>query len=98
MTQRALSFRSAQNCENAKHPQCKCRCGGAAHGKARITDTRELPLDDPHSPSRECEICKGRGVLGGPEGLPLSGGEGRPCWKCAGKGRYLTKQVLKASL
>ena len=30
---RALSNTQAANCENAKHPRCRCRCGGALHGK-----------------------------------------------------------------
>lgn len=32
-----LSFREAERCENAREPQCKCRCGGAAHGAKRGT-------------------------------------------------------------
>jgi len=30
---RALSNAQAAACENAKHPRCTCRCGGALHGK-----------------------------------------------------------------
>ena len=30
---RALSKAQAVACENAKHPKCRCRCGGALHGK-----------------------------------------------------------------
>ncbi len=55
MPKRALSLRQAQNCENALHPTCKCRCGGALHGAKRGGDnppTREffMGLDegDPH--------------------------------------------------
>ncbi len=29
---RGLSNRQASACENAKHPRCKCRCGGRLHG------------------------------------------------------------------
>ncbi len=46
-----LSKALAMQCENAAHPRCACRCGGSAHGKARITDRErfdELPLEDPH--------------------------------------------------
>lgn len=53
---RALSLRQAQRCENAVHPKCRCRCGGAFHGSARVKagglDERQafeqLPEDDPH--------------------------------------------------
>ncbi len=31
---RGLSNRQASACENAKHPRCKCRCGGRLHGAA----------------------------------------------------------------
>lgn len=49
-----LSFRQAYNCENAKEPVCKCRCGGSLHGAKRGGEepNREffetLPDDDPH--------------------------------------------------
>ena len=50
---RALSVRQACRCETAKTKTCKCRCGGAAHG--RYTDGKLdceyfalLPADDPH--------------------------------------------------
>lgn len=51
---RALSLSQAATCENAKHPNCRCRCGGAFHGIARIIDMTDraafeaLPEDDPH--------------------------------------------------
>jgi|SRR6267154_4591797 len=51
---RALSEAKARECENAVHPRCQCRCGGAAHGKARIApdapreEYEKLPEDDPH--------------------------------------------------
>lgn len=44
---RALSFRQAQRCEQAEGKRCQCRCGGAAHGKAR-GEVDDLPEDDPH--------------------------------------------------
>ncbi len=84
---KALSLRAAQACENAQYPACECRCGGAAHGRARIADVRQLPLDDPHSPSRDCEKCRGTGKQ-------YSGTEWeRSCWKCDGIGRYISKKV-----
>lgn len=52
--QRALTFKQANTCENATSPKyrCKCRCGGACHGIARIVSDRlafqELPVGDPH--------------------------------------------------
>lgn len=36
---RALSERQAASCENAKHPRCRCRCGGALHGRTRHGQT-----------------------------------------------------------
>ena len=46
-----LSLRAAQRCETACTPRCKCRCGGALHGKGRGADSeffKGLPKDDPH--------------------------------------------------
>ena len=51
---RSLSERQAKQCENAKTPRCRCRCGGAFHGKGRLrmdaprTDYEALDADDPH--------------------------------------------------
>lgn len=51
---KSLSLKQAQNCENAKEPVCKCRCGGALHGAKRGGETpgldffEGLPSDDPH--------------------------------------------------
>jgi len=47
---RQLSARQAAACENATTPRCKCRCGGAAHGAARVTidELGLLAADDPH--------------------------------------------------
>ena len=52
--ERPLTLKQAQNCENAREPVCKCRCGGALHGAKRGGDTptatffETLPEDDPH--------------------------------------------------
>ena len=32
---KALSLRAAMRCEEACTPRCRCRCGGALHGKFR---------------------------------------------------------------
>jgi hypothetical protein len=47
---RPLSQREADRCENARELVCKCRCGGAKHGAARVPDGdfSRLPIDDPH--------------------------------------------------
>ena len=51
---RALSEAQAKRCEEATHPRCRCRCGGAAHGAKRLGEDPEraafeqLPEDDPH--------------------------------------------------
>jgi len=57
---RALSLTQANRCETAKHPNCRCRCGGGLHGSRRLLEnaTREdfeaLPEDDPHHlPTKE---------------------------------------------
>jgi hypothetical protein len=44
---RPLSYFAASTCENATHPRCRCRCGGALHG-ARRGPVERLPPDDPH--------------------------------------------------
>jgi len=43
-----LTFGQAQSCETATGPVCRCRCGGAFHGIARVTNPTELPEDDVH--------------------------------------------------
>ena len=86
----ALSLRAAQSCEHAIGPVCKCRCGGAMHGKARVLDTRSLPLDDPHSPSKACPRCKGKGKI--PWWNELGQTE-IVCPKCRGPGRFLTRKM-----
>jgi hypothetical protein len=53
---RPLSASQAANCENAREPHCKCRCGGAGHGSKRAPEGKEddrtwyeeLPETDPH--------------------------------------------------
>ena len=68
---RALSLRQARNCENAKHPRCKCRCHGVLHGASRsqvMTEAQPsrawfeaLPADDPHHlPTKEERRAKRR--------------------------------------
>lgn len=47
MTTRRISYYQANRCENAEHPRCRCRCGGALHGRGR-GDPQDLPYDDPH--------------------------------------------------
>jgi hypothetical protein len=49
---KALSYRQASNCENAREKVCKCRCGGALHGAKRGDGEaffEGLTDDDPHS-------------------------------------------------
>lgn len=53
-----LSLRQAATCETAKHPRCRCRCQGLAHGRSVVDAvafdeiTRNffegLEQDDPH--------------------------------------------------
>lgn len=47
---RPLTQREADRCENARTPVCRCRCGGAFHGKGRVPDGdfSKLPPEDPH--------------------------------------------------
>lgn len=51
---KTLSERAAKNCEEAREPRCRCRCGGKLHGAKRggADASREwfeaLPADDPH--------------------------------------------------
>lgn len=47
---RPLTDRQANACEHAKSKRCRCRCGGALHGSARVGDRSQLPADDPHGP------------------------------------------------
>lgn len=74
---RALSWSQAQSCENATTPRCVCRCGGVLHGAARGRVVN-LPVDDPHSPTRLCPVCEG---------------EGGACRTCGGAGRVFVKSV-----
>lgn len=43
---RPLSQSTANRCENAKEPECKCRCGGALHGaKGKRIGRGTSPMD-----------------------------------------------------
>lgn len=64
-----LTQKQAANCENAREPVCKCRCGGALHGAKRGGDNPSdeffwaLPEDDPHyhpSPEKKAELASQR--------------------------------------
>jgi len=99
--QRALSFRAAQECETARGPVCKCRCGGALHGAARVGDTRTLPLTDPHSPSKECPRCKGKGSVSWVSYDWTNNADVRvetECQKCKGVGRVMDRKTQSAPL
>jgi hypothetical protein len=51
---RALSATAASKCEHATSRRCRCRCGGAYHGAARVDDPEALYLlddGDPHLPA-----------------------------------------------
>lgn len=98
--QRALSASAASECENAKHPTCKCRCGGKMHGAAR-GKISGLPVDDPHSPSALCHKCGGSGKITETDywAEPNERGEyprvEKDCRYCDGKGRYIKPAVLR---
>ncbi len=86
-TLRRLSERQSDRCENARKPTCRCRCGGAMHGKARGS-VWDLPLGDPHSLKKECAPCAGRG------GFVMPGGRTLPCVKCDGVGYTEPKKKI----
>jgi len=67
MSQRAISARTAYNCEMALEERCRCRCGGAYHGKRRKTVDRS----DPHAAAFFCPCC-------GAPARPNFHPEGRP--------------------
>lgn len=53
---RPLSDRQANSCEHSVSRRCRCRCGGAFHGAARVQDRSELPGDDPHGSMTHAQI------------------------------------------
>lgn len=62
-----LTERQAKNCEEAREPVCRCRCGGQLHGKQRggadasMQFYYSLPEDDPHyTPSPEAKAQRRR--------------------------------------
>lgn len=61
---RDLSLRQAANCEEAREPICRCRCGGALHGAKRGTGAiffGSLPETDPHYiPTAEARAARKR--------------------------------------
>lgn len=65
---KSLSFFQANRCEHAKHPKCRCRCGGVLHGKGRDlqdrADFEELPGDDPHRVEPKGPRCPDCGAKG----------------------------------
>lgn len=60
---KALTERQARNCEEAKLPRCRCRCGGLLHGAKRggVKPERSfyeaLPKDDPHCIPPKIKVC-----------------------------------------
>lgn len=82
---KALSKIAAQNCEDAKEPVCRCRCGGDLHG-AKRGPVGSLPIGDPHSLERICPKCKGDG-----QAVYIGAGElvKFKCPKCNGVGKIL---------
>lgn len=71
----ALFKKNADACENAKHPSCRCHCGGKFHGQShaaalpdlwrayRERQQPELQLDPGGLVERSagrCPICGGR--------------------------------------
>lgn len=85
---RSMSWQQANNCENAKHPRCQCRCAGALHGakRGRVAD---LPYDDPHSPTSTCKRCSGSGQA--PKFWPDQ--PDAPCRACSGTGHVFVGKV-----
>lgn len=93
---RRLSASQAQSCEQAKHPTCRCRCGGAAHGTKR-GNVCDFPIDDPHFPGRPCPTCLATGKCSRCNGtgklreLQFNWGNDesteRPCRQCNETGR-----------
>jgi hypothetical protein len=63
---RKLSRSQAGRCENSTGKRCRCRCGGASHGKARASadDLAQLPDDDPHYVARPARQLTIYDVLG----------------------------------
>jgi hypothetical protein len=60
-----LTESQARRCENARHPRCRCRCGGRFHGARRIAldapreDFAALGQSDPHFlPVREARCLR----------------------------------------
>jgi hypothetical protein len=55
---RDLSYRQAGACESAKHPKCRCRCGGRLHGAKRAGQAGKdwERVQDPHNPEEEVLI------------------------------------------
>lgn len=87
---RALSWSAARRCEEAQEAVCRCRCGGQLHGARRVKSVGDLPLDDPHSPSRACPKCKGLGKVRTAYivDTEIVRSEAK-CEKCGGSGRIL---------
>ncbi len=62
---KALTESQGRRCENARHPRCRCRCGGKFHGAGRVVQgaAREqftaLGRDDPHFLPVSCAKHRG---------------------------------------
>ena len=53
---RAISARSAEQCEHSDSNRCACRCGGKFHGAWRVDDVRALDINDPHFPGDQMAV------------------------------------------
>ncbi len=87
---RVLPYHQAHRCEHARSGRCRCQCGGAYHGAARMPVER-LPLDDPHSVKQRCYRCGGTGRV-------QFGGDGPHdlCYVCEGRGWFYNRSAERA--
>jgi DnaJ-class molecular chaperone len=85
---RSLTQKQAQKCEDAKEPQCKCRCDGQLHGAKRGSVTG-LAYGDPHSLIKMCPKCEGTGEYKHKSYTNMI----LECSRCKGKGFLYPKQI-----
>lgn len=90
---RPLTAKQAAACEDAKHPRCRCRCGGAFHG-AGHRGLLNMGGDGSASWVLWCPCCRERRVIVARAEPPI----GTLCPRCGALLRHLGADGLPGAI
>ena len=98
--------RCDSRCQNARLPECECRCGGKFHGAGRAgTLTEKLAETTPEALAQMAATPRTNGIVKmgrkkRPNGKPRAGSGGRQCtqWEQVEEARWITVQQLLTTM